>query len=303
MKRVIPVSKLQRHSLGLIQRYYMTTRNGEGYVKRLLIPDVILVNEENEILLSINSDGFKGKEIDADAKLVFVCGDSCVFGVGDDSWVDRIRLPGHQFVNGGVEGNHILGIRDSILETLRKFETRIGAFFLYGSWHPLYDSYDSKIWTTAYEDICSTDVPIVLATLPSPILDLSYEGFKSLMPAVGDTQRQEEQDPLNLFIDDCGVPCKQAPQKEFRAFLGDCAFTVEQYNLVQSNLKRLNDYIYGFAQKREIPLVDLSNTFKPHQKEAYPEFFFDAIHPQPSKYRELARLVEDEILSVLEGGG
>ena len=284
MKRVITIQDgIQYHFQW--QRYYATSSfsswNGIPFETKRLIPDTLLVDQAGEIIMEINNQGFKGADFDSVEPLAFVWGDSCVFGAKRRSWVDYIRLdPPIRTVNGGVEGQHILAVRDAVRDATQRFGPRIRGQLFYGSWHPLYRPFDARLWTSVYTEIAKCGIPTVFVSIPSPILSLAYDEYAALMP---------QKDEGTAWV--IGSPAGSASgPARFRAFLGNCPFDPKQYKSLQEKLMLLNDLIREVCEEHRKPFYDLASSYRPENPQDFPRYFFDAAHPEPELYPLLAQL-------------
>ena len=272
-KRVIPINKFCPHEI--MQRYYMWSYiSPKGYPVHKLISNTILIEEDSgEIILKINQHGFRGDEIPEDKKLIFIWGDSCVFGALKKSWTDFIKIKNCFIVNAGIEGNHILSLRDHFLETINKFQGRILCHYVYGSWHPLYRKFDKNMWMQVYNDLSTPDNLVILSTLPSPLRGLKYNEFRELMM---------DKNPNNNYY--------------FLSFLGELNLTEDIYFLLQENLKKLDELIFSICSTKDNAIFfDLAHYYACEDITKWPELFFDAIHPRDINYSTLAHYVEKGI--------
>ena len=116
--------------------YYMNVLDGS------LIPNT-KINTNGKRVLEINSLGCKGAEIDPSLPTVGIFGDSTTFGMGLDSWAQKIKLPGYQILNAGVEGMSMGPVVNKLNELAHRINL-VGAV-VYTGWHNCFWGPDTVI--------------------------------------------------------------------------------------------------------------------------------------------------------------
>lgn len=241
-----------------------------------LKPNVVLMRPgKEEIHLEVNSDGFKGKEIDHNKKKVAVWGDSVIFGVGH-GWVDTLseRLEGFHFINGGIEGNDFKRIAHRVKKANEKHE--IDYNIIFPGWHTLYDPrLIRKILIFLSEIIPNC----IFCTIPT---SLNENAIKSGLE--------------NYFV---SKEEAQKTDKQTYYFWGSLEFTKKNALQLLKRVSKANRIITKTASQLNVPLIDWAAEFDPLKNNDFREDFFDAGHPRPEIYSKIINFFESEFKFIL----
>jgi lysophospholipase L1-like esterase len=254
------------------QSFYLDRRR-----KRIKPNVVILKPPDMSVYFETNSIGFKGPQVDPSKRLAAVWGDSVVFGVGK-GWVEGLGglFQGFQFLNGGLEGDRLEGIRDRAIEGNR--QTKIERNVIFPGWHSMKSG--RRVRAILSELLDRLPGPI-LSTVPTSLSErVAGTELSPYFTARGDNKSQGDPDHDYLFW-------------------GRLGYSVRNAKKLLRQLDEQNAIVRALARARSVPLVDLHRVLYTEDLSNFREDFFDVGHPRPRSYQRIQTCFREALKDVL----
>jgi lysophospholipase L1-like esterase len=235
-----------------------------------LRPDLVFVDPAGSIVFETNEIGLKGDAVDDRRRLAVVWGDSVVFGTGR-GWpclIDALA-PGHQFLNGGIEGDSYANILRRAEELNRQRRVALNLVML--GWHPLPDNRNVR---AALDAFLRQRPNTVLLTIPTAL-----------------NRRIAGQDLSPCFTGG-------DPESAF-SFAGNLPYSRDLQQTAFDYLLSRNEIVRDCAQRTGTPMVDLFAEFDTEPLGDFRQDFLDIMHLRPSAYPKVARAIYHGIENVL----
>ena len=228
-----------------------------------LRPNLRFVDHTGTTYFDTNELGLKGDPIDPSRKLAVVWGDSVVFGHGTGwpSLIDGLA-PGHQFMNGGIEGNSYKQVLERAIALNRRRPVELNVLVL--GWH--HRGINGEIRRDLKEALPQIRNP-VLTTMPTCL------------------NRQAVEQDLAPYIDAEG----------WWAFFPPLPYSKAMAAEIFAHILERNQIIRETAAEMHVPLVDLFAAFDTSGSENFRTGWFDIPHPRQSLYPKLAEAVYEGI--------
>lgn len=245
------------------QSLYMNLDTGQ------LIPNVE-VWVGGQLWLKVNSLGCRGPELQPDKPLILVLGDSGVFGLPGQggSWVNHLKVPGYQVLNGGGEGYSLPMVVDNFLR-LRKL-VNPDVVVISSGWHNIiYNERTEDFWTKMYDQFAGQHALAICSLACALTEECRTRGISELIAGA------HEPDPTN-------------PQFKFN-FWSTIEPTLENVIDVLDNVERHRNFIQSYCQQRGLIFIDHRAYMTPRSYLEIPVNFFDIAHSRPSGYAMMGR--------------
>jgi hypothetical protein len=226
----------------------------------------------------------RGPEPDPERKLIVVWGDSVVFGIFGDTWInllDRV-LEGRQVLNGGLEGD----LCDNVVARAQRMNKRlrIDCNVLMPGWHPMriFETTDGKVLTTGNDgveewlaDAARSLRGCILCTAPTALNErVLDEGFQAAAES----------------------PCAYGPFQ----FWNEQKMTRVVGRRIYDSICERNDIVRRVAVREGSPLLDWAALMDSSSLADFREDFFDPCHPRLQAYPKIARIWEAGLRNILQ---
>jgi len=239
-----------------IRYYYLHARDGA------LIPNS-KIYADGALNYEINSLGCKGVEIDPSKPTIGIFGDSATFGIGLDSWVQRIKIPGYQILNAGVGGWSM----DRVIDKSLDLSSRINlvGVVVYTGWHNIiYGETGEDYWRSQLDRL--SNIPFVAhVNIATSLIEEAVErGIEELM--------------------------ERGSREKSTAYYhwGTIQLTKENIRLLLNGINRFNSFLGSYVAETGRHLLDLKNLLLIERYDDMPKYFFDPGHMRVSSYPKIA---------------
>jgi lysophospholipase L1-like esterase len=262
----------------LLQSYYLTQD------RRRLKPNLLILDEHEDIWVETNEHGFVGTSINPKKRLAAVWGDSVIFGIRG-GWVEGLseHFPAFQFLNGGIEGDTLEFISERALE--KNGDLKLDYNFVFPGWHEekwdqeaaLREDADYHLLKDLVESMPNTILMTVPTSLSQKVIDEGMEKFFDY-----DDARPEDFTSENMFV-----------------FWGGGNFSPDRAQYYFDFIRRRNEVVRRVSQETGAPLVDLYEHFYTDDLEKFREDFYDIGHFRMKTYEKVKRLISEDLKDVL----
>lgn len=256
------------------QKFYLNPKT------RRLIPNIELW-EEGQKILEINSLGCKGNEPNLTLPTIGVFGDSTTFCVGNDSWAQRIQIPGTQVINAGIEGANLDMVTERYHELAQSI--KFTAIVVYTGWHNIiYNQRTEEYWSRKLNEF-KGDHLLIFCTLATSLHEDSREkGIQSHLNADNKIQSY-----LDLI--------KTCNHEKYYLFWGNLEPSHENICKILDGVHRYNQFLKNYCIKNNYLLLDFHTLLKPLSHHFLCKDFFDVCHFRPKSYSTLSQYAQDSI--------
>lgn len=217
-----------------------------------------------EFLFEINSDGFKGGEIDRSRKLAAVWGDSVVWGERE-GWVAGLNqlFPEYHFINGGIQGDPLENIAARAIEANCRMEISVN--IIYPGWH-------SRRRPSSVRETLDRMIDLV----PNAVLCTVFTSLNRKFIA---------RDMSHVF----------AAESPFY-FFGNWPYSPEAAKKIYSEITAQNDIVREVARERGAACLDLFERFYNEDMNEFKRDFYDVCHLRISAFPKVQRVLSGELL-------
>jgi hypothetical protein len=268
-RREVHLGLDRQFDFGDYQMNYMNYRDW-----RIIPSTDVIVDGHNHYQSNIY--GCQGPEIQSGRPVVAVFGDSAIHGVAGDSFVHRMRMPGIELLNAGVEGMVMNVVIDRVFELRNQLgpQSQLVAAAVHTSWHNLlYNARDEAFWTAQLDRLIPLEDEMGLAHFRL-VCDICADSI-----AIGYDEVQSRVRDYVLW--------------------GAMDFTTQAGRQAGFDaMERFNDFLANYCARRGRALIDLSPVIRPQSLADLGVRFIDFIHPAPAAYDVIAQAV-DEVLTPL----
>jgi lysophospholipase L1-like esterase len=250
---------------GAFQRLYINTQAKPRWLR----PDLLFLDSDGSINFETNEIGLKAGPIDPNREQAVVWGDSVAFGLrsGWPALLDEY-FPAYQFLNGGIEGDGWNVILERALKLNREMNISLNLLML--GWHHINEGLAEEL-TSALQHLPNP----VMITMPTSL-----------------NRRNFEYD-ISAYL----RPGLYGPLDFDSAFWfgGGRDYSIDVQIEYYRKIMERNAISCTVAADLHVPVIDLASAL---DTEALPDFrqdFYDIMHPRPSAYSKIARIVADEL--------
>lgn len=239
-----------------------------------LRPNLAIVAPSGEILWQSNALRLKGPDVENDAPIAVVWGDSVVFGCHERGWPEMLNdyAENYTFLNGGFEGIGYVDVLSRVVEFNRTY--RVSFNVVFPGWYPT----DGNREFGTHLNAALEHIPhAVLLTLPTCL----NEGMI-------------DSDISSFFRRGSG------PNDMF-TFWGADGYSIAEQKQLFAHVRQRNDIIRKVAEHTKTPLVDLFAALDSSRLADFREEFFDVSHPRPSAYGKFASVLWEGIAPLISG--
>jgi hypothetical protein len=271
-RREVHLGLDRKFDFGDYQMNYMNYRDW-----RIIPSTDVIVDGHNHY--RSNAYGCQGPEIEPGRPVVAVFGDSAIHGVAGDSFVHRMRMPGCEILNAGVEGMVMKAVIDRVFELRGQLGPRspLVCAAVHPSWHNLlYNERDEGFWTAQLDRLIPLEDEMGLAHFRL-VCDICEDSI------------------------DKGYDEVQARVKDYFLW-GAMDFSTQAGRRAGYDaMERFNDFLATYCERRGRILIDLGPAIRPRTIEDLGAKFIDFIHPAPAAYDAMAAAVVDTLTRLAAG--
>lgn len=239
---------------------------------RWLRPNLLFVDPDGSINFETNEIGLKSGPIDPSRKQAVVWGDSVVFGLkrGWPALLDEY-FPDYQFLNGGIEGDGWNVIFERALKLNSDLKISLNLLML--GWHHVNEGLEEQL------------APALLC-LPNPVM--------ITMPT--SLNRKNFDQDISHYL----RPGQRGPLDFDTAFWfgGGKVYSVDAQVDYYGKIMQRNAISRKVARKLNVPVIDLVSALDTEALRDFRHDFYDIMHPRPSAYPKIARIVADELYRI-----
>jgi lysophospholipase L1-like esterase len=247
---------------GLVKAAYFDETTG------WLKPNFCMVDPDGNMLWETNTLGLRGPEVEPDAPIGVVWGDSVVFSTYTRSWPEMLNdfAPSCTFLNGGVEGSSSDSIfsRAKIFNKYRRVEFNV-----------VMPGVNIIGQNATFEQELLT----ALKVIPNAVLVTSPTSLNEEIVNVDLSDRFRSEGDGETF---------------FR-FLGTHAYSLPRQREFFAHVYERNSIIREAAAATRTPLIDLFKVFDSRLQDDFRADFWDMFHLRPSRYPRIAAAVSEAL--------
>ncbi|MCE9592510.1 MAG: hypothetical protein K8S99_18540 [Planctomycetes bacterium] len=247
-----------------------------------LIPDTeVWVGDE--LRLKINSLGCKGPELKKGMPVIGYFGDSTTMGLANDSWAQRVDVPGCQTLNAGIEGHNL----DRVVNRYKQLRQQVdfAGVVVFSGWHNIiYNHRDEAYWRRML-DAFDGEHLTAFCTLATCLTDECRE--RGLDELLNNERTGTEQKP--------GTDGRAAAGKPYFNFWCDMEPSRENVVRVLDGVQRYNRFLRAYCAEKSRVLIDLHDALRPTDYDAIPRDFFDVCHFRADLYPRVGEIVRGAI--------
>ncbi len=257
------------------QRFYMDMNNGA------LIPDTEIWSD-TEMVMSINSLGCKGEEMENGIPIVAFFGDSATFGASFsiDSWPRNLNIRGCQSLNAAVEGYEMERVLNRYNEISEK--VNLAGVVVYSGWHNIIYGESTEDYWRSMLDQFEGDHILAFCTLATCLTEeCKHRGIDSLLCSDSPRKNYANYFEYNL----------ESLNKRYFNFWCNMEPSLENLQKVVDGVQRYNNFLKEYCSEKGHVLIDLYSQLIPATYEDIPNDFYDVCHLRPAAYQKIGKYV------------